>query len=181
MKLVCMGDSLTEGHGVSSEERFTNLLAEKLNIEVINSGISGDTTAGMLARFNEMVIKHDPSHVLILGGTNDLYLSVPNPLIISNILAMMRYARYHNIEPIIALPTPIYKGDLEPSIIYLNPEPAAKALYKFRSDLNQFCKEEGLIGIDFYDGFESNMMLEDGLHPNAKGHAWMCTKLIKTL
>ncbi|MBN2899757.1 MAG: hypothetical protein JXO44_13390, partial [Clostridia bacterium] len=98
MKLVCLGDSLTEGYQMDLTKRWTNELHKSMGIEVINSGICGDTTNGMLARFKAMVIDHEPTHVVIMGGTNDMILDVPLVTIKSNIKAMTRYARYHGIE-----------------------------------------------------------------------------------
>lgn len=95
-KVVCIGDSLTEGYGIQEHERWSNLVADQSEIEIINSGISGDTSAGMLSRFNKMVIKLNPTHVIITGGTNDLLLNIPDNQIIANILAMTRYARHPN-------------------------------------------------------------------------------------
>jgi len=177
-KLVCMGDSLTEGYGVSVESRWTDLLSLKLDIPIINSGISGDTTNGMLSRFREMVIDLNPSHVFILGGTNDVYLRVPDEVILSNLLAMMRYARYKGLEVIMGIPTPIYEGDLDESIIYLNPIPAALAIEQFNKKLIQFCIEEEIAYVNFYQGFNKDMMLTDGLHPNETGHSWMVKRII---
>lgn len=180
-KIVFMGDSLTEGYGVLNSERFTELFKNYRHIEVINSGISGDTTVGMLARFHEMVIKYNPSHVFIMGGSNDVYLQVHDRSIISNILAMMRYAKYHGIEVIIGIPTPIFEGDLAPSIVYLNPKPAQKALKQYRNLLIQFCIEEDLEYIDLYEGFQNEWMTSDGLHPNEKGHLWIFEQLKKLM
>ncbi len=107
-KIVCIGDSLTAGYGLEPNENWPFLLAKELKIEVINSGISGDTTSGMLARFKAMVIDHKPTHTIIMGGTNDLSLNLTDEQILSNILAMTRYARHHNIETIIGIPTPFF-------------------------------------------------------------------------
>ncbi|MFT6707865.1 MAG: acyl-CoA thioesterase-1, partial [Flavobacteriales bacterium] len=52
-KLVTLGDSLTEGYNIDKLKRWTKLLHQKHNLEIINSGISGDTTTGMLSRFSE--------------------------------------------------------------------------------------------------------------------------------
>jgi replication factor A1 len=43
-----MGDSITNGHGLDSKLRWTSLLASRLDIEVSNHGVSGDTTGGMV-------------------------------------------------------------------------------------------------------------------------------------
>ena len=48
MKLICIGDSLTFGYGVRPSQRWTRLCAQETGGEIVNEGISGDTTGGML-------------------------------------------------------------------------------------------------------------------------------------
>ena len=55
MKIICIGDSLTEGYGVGRPENWVTLLNERSENDIINKGISGDTTGGMLARFQKDV------------------------------------------------------------------------------------------------------------------------------
>lgn len=50
MKLICIGDSLTFGYGVRPSRRWTRLCAQETGWEIVNEGISGDTTGGMLVR-----------------------------------------------------------------------------------------------------------------------------------
>jgi hypothetical protein len=71
MKIVCLGDSLTYGYGVEKNNRWTQLIKSELNAEIINKGINGDTTAGMLMRSYNDIIKDYPTHSIIMGGTND--------------------------------------------------------------------------------------------------------------
>ncbi|HKJ99099.1 MAG TPA: hypothetical protein VJ959_09270 [Desulfotignum sp.] len=56
MKIICHGDSLTRGSDIATPHTWTALLGNQLNIPVVNTGISGDTTAGMLARFAGPVV-----------------------------------------------------------------------------------------------------------------------------
>ncbi len=75
-KLVCFGDSLTE------EEFFTNgtpRLTPRIreafpDWEVINSGVSGNSTRNALSRIDTDVIKQNPDYVTVLFGANDMYL-----------------------------------------------------------------------------------------------------------
>lgn len=50
MKLICIGDSLTFGYGVHLSQRWTRLCAQETGWELVNEGINGDTTGGMLTR-----------------------------------------------------------------------------------------------------------------------------------
>ena len=70
MKLICIGDSFTRGFGVKKKESWVSQISIE-NADVINMGINGDTTSGMLARFTNDVILEKPNYVLITGGTND--------------------------------------------------------------------------------------------------------------
>ena len=174
VKIVCIGDSLTAGFGVEAKARWTDLLSNDLQIEIINSGISGDTTSGMLARFYEMVIKHNPSHVIILGGTNDLWLNLQNNIIIGNILAMTRYAKHHEIVPIIGIPTPFYNlGEYTDDSPFIETPELSERIKSYQKIVKQFALDDTLSFIDFSLNMEPKLFLEDGLHPNKEGHKKM--------
>ncbi len=172
--LVCMGDSLTEGWGIQPNMRWSNLLSEDLNLRIINSGISGDSTAGMLSRFQHMVIDHNPSHVIIMGGTNDLNHHLPITNILSNIIAMTRQARHHSIESIIGLPTRFHMLQSEEYTgFYASFENLARGINQLRSALKAMAIEDEWPWIDFDQNLTTSMFLEDGLHPNEEGHKIM--------
>jgi lysophospholipase L1-like esterase len=174
VKLVCIGDSLTEGYGIRQAYRWSNLLNKDLNMEIINSGISGDTTSGMLARFHNMVIVHNPTHVIITGGTNDLWFNLSDEQIISNILAMTRYARYNGIISIIGIPTPYYYDkQVCPNSTFLDAKTHSERIEGYRKKLISFALEDGLNIIDFSLNMTCDLFLEDGLHPNERGHEIM--------
>jgi len=74
-KIVAFGDSLTAGLGVSPEEAYPAQLQRKLEArgygyQVINAGVSGDTTAGGLRRV-DWVLKGQPQIVILELGAND--------------------------------------------------------------------------------------------------------------
>ena len=70
MKLICIGDSLTFGYGVHLSQRWTRLCAQETGCELVNEGINGDTTGGMLARMQGGVLAE-----LREGGSNDVFYS----------------------------------------------------------------------------------------------------------
>ena len=173
-KIVCIGDSLTAGYGVETYQRWSNLLSSALNIEVINSGISGDTTAGMLARLYESTIKHKPNYMIITGGTNDLAFNLPDNLIIANLLAMTRLAKHHDIIPIIGIPTPFFiLGDVTDESPFIDASNLSKHTLSFQKTLRRFCLSDDQHFIDFSLHMHSALFLPDGLHPNEKGHVQM--------
>ena len=69
--IVCFGDSITHGTGASREESYPSRLADALGLPVVNAGVPGDTTAGGLARLDD-VLAHDPWLVIVELGGNDL-------------------------------------------------------------------------------------------------------------
>ncbi len=75
VRIVALGASNTEGFGVSTWEAYPARLqallkANGVAAEVVNAGMSGDTTAGMLARLDAFLL--DGTHLLILQpGSND--------------------------------------------------------------------------------------------------------------
>ena len=81
--IVCFGDSLTEGYGaggqgiVDKSRSYPAFLQRKVTMPVVNSGISGDTTAGALARLERDVLSKDPQMVIILLGANDFFQRRP--------------------------------------------------------------------------------------------------------
>ena len=76
-RIICHGDSLTEGKDIEAAYRWPSLLQNALGTEVINTGIGGDTTAGLLSRFATDVIPRKPDAVILMGGINDFWWDLP--------------------------------------------------------------------------------------------------------
>lgn len=74
-RLMVLGDSLTAGYGLPSEHGFTVQLEDALreqglDVVVLNAGVSGDTTAGGVARL-DWALADAPTHVIVELGSND--------------------------------------------------------------------------------------------------------------
>ena len=74
MTLICLGDSLTYGFGIPRHRVWPSLLAKTTGMKVLNWGINGDTTGGMLARFQAHSAVSDAHAAILMGGFNDLAL-----------------------------------------------------------------------------------------------------------
>lgn len=79
--LVALGDSLTQGYGLPPEDGFVPQLARWLkdrgaDVVVVNAGVSGDTTAGALARAEWAMVPETDALIVTLGG-NDLLRGLP--------------------------------------------------------------------------------------------------------
>lgn len=78
-KTVFLGNSITEGGN------WKKLLKDS---SIINRGISGDNTFGVIVRIDE-IIKLKPAKIFILIGTNDLSKSIPDEVVIENIFSIV--------------------------------------------------------------------------------------------
>lgn len=86
MKIICLGDSFTEGFLV--EKNYTDYLKDKGH-KIINLGINGDRTKGMLERFDP-----DQSDLLILfGGSNDFFDSYNPQIPFENIKQILKKSK----------------------------------------------------------------------------------------
>ena len=108
MHIYCHGDSLTEGSDYLKPYTWPALTAQSLGIDIVNRGIGGDTTAGMLARYAFEVLQHRPEMVILLGGTNDLWWGIGAPQIIANLASMVVQAQHYGVVPILAVPLPCW-------------------------------------------------------------------------
>ena len=71
--IIAFGNSLTAGVGASMGEDYVSELEERLNVNIVNEGVPGDTTEDALARLDGDVLARDPSVVIIwLGGNDEL-------------------------------------------------------------------------------------------------------------
>ena len=105
LRIVALGASNTEGFGVSTWEAYPARLqallkARGIDAAVINAGMSGDTTAGMLARLDAFLL--DGTHLLILQpGTNDTRYAISAAETAGNIARITQRLEERGIKLII--------------------------------------------------------------------------------
>ncbi len=92
-RLVFLGDSITAGYGLEQTEAYPALIeqkikAEKLPFEVVNAGVSGDTTAGGLRRLDWLLQQPIAVLVIALGG-NDGLRGIAPEVTAANLQAMI--------------------------------------------------------------------------------------------
>lgn len=88
-RIVFLGDSITAGYGLDPSQSYPSLIRNKmtdagLNWEVVNAGISGDTTSGALSRL-DWVFQDKVDVIFICLGANDGFRGVPVDEIKSNL------------------------------------------------------------------------------------------------
>lgn len=183
LNLSCIGDSLTYGFGVRGNESWVSLLKNKLEAQILNVGINGDTTDGMLYRFERDLVRHKPSRVIIMGGTNDLIMGGNITSIIKNIDSLVKKSFNNNIIPIIGIQpkTDPYMANLYWSE-YTDFKEVNEELRKYREWVLGYCNNMKIAYIDFYKEIEDNLnkynkedIFIDGVHFTPLGHEIMAS------
>ena len=170
--VLALGDSLTQGYGLPVEDGFVPQLqgwlqAAGQDVVVINAGVSGDTTAGGLARLDWSMTPDVDAMIVALGG-NDLLRGIDPANSRANLDAILAGAAARSLPVLMVGMTapgnfgPDYKRDFD--AIY--PDLAAKY--------------GAMLAHSFFDALEAQgdrkttmatLMQPDGLHPNAAGVA----------
>ncbi|WP_304341274.1 GDSL-type esterase/lipase family protein [Metaclostridioides mangenotii] len=189
MKIVCLGDSLTYGYGVKRSESWCRKLEEKLNATVVNKGINGDTTSGMLARFERDVLTEKPDILLLIGGTNDIFLSEKTDIAKNNIVAIVQQSLSVGILPIIGAPTPMHEELVEGKWkLYMENTNIVDTLKQYHEWLNLYSITYDVKLIDFYTEFCSDNIFQDklkyyldGIHLTGEGNSLIADIIYKKL
>ncbi|HEV8159250.1 MAG TPA: arylesterase [Pyrinomonadaceae bacterium] len=175
-KIVAFGDSLTAGFGLAEKESYPYLLQEKLkadgyDYEVINAGVSGETSLGGLERA-DWVLEQENVQILILElGANDLLRGLPVAKMKENLSKIIKRAKAKNIKVLLC-------GMLAP------PTMGAQYQRDYVSAFPDLASEYAVEFLPFLlDGIALNpkLNLPDGIHPNAEGAKIMTTNIYTAL
>jgi acyl-CoA thioesterase-1 len=186
MRVFCMGDSLTAGYGVPPGKSWRDLAAAETGCEMINGGLNGDTSWGMLYRLNRDVLPDPPDLLFLLGGSNDILNDGATSMLKHNIGELINRCRDAGIPVMIGIPCPVL-GDLaqlfwSPDIDY---SAADVLLEDYASWLRGKAAELGTPPVDFWNLFsamdrsELSALYLDGLHLKEEGHRMMAGLFVK--
>ncbi len=172
LRLVALGDSLTQGYGLAQGEGLVPRLEAWLqenghDVAVINAGVSGDTTAGGLARLDWTLAEPVDAMLVILGG-NDLLRGIDPASSRANLDAILERLGAEGIPALLAgLPAPgNYGPEFRDAFEAMYPELAADHGAALYPNLLQPMSDKADAGLSF-----SDMMQDDHIHPNAAGVA----------
>ena len=104
--ILILGDSISAAFGLEISDGWVNLLerrleAQNLPFEVHNASVSGDTTAGGLARLPALLARHEPNLVVIELGGNDGLRGLPTDKMQQNLAAMVERSREAGAEVVL--------------------------------------------------------------------------------
>lgn len=168
MKIICLGDSITWGFPFGPQESWVEMLQRKLQVEIINRGINGNTTSDMLQRFDRHVLQAEPTHLILMGGINDVVGQEPYDVIVRNLQIMIDKALDAGIIVIIGTPTAVDYAPWE------------RGLIRLRDWIHQRADQLQLEVINFHQAFYDSegqllteLLLPDGGHPARSGYKAM--------
>ena len=177
MRIVCMGDSLTYGYGVKRAAAWPALVSHMLeDVEMVNRGISGDTTSGMMSRFEKDVLGEKPQMMFLMGGSNDIFFSHSISVAKNNIAAMVNRCFYERIRVALGVPFEICHPALIDMWAYYAEQPGVSELAAEDKEwLADFAKHFGVPLFEMEaalptDREERIACSLDGVHLNEKGN-----------
>ena len=179
-RILILGDSLTEGYGVSAQQAFPSLLEKKLNdefssdknssYEIINAGISGSTSSGGVSRI-EWLLKSKPDFLILALGGNDGLRGVPVEETKNNLEKIILAAKSKDIPTLLA-------GMKMP------PNYGIEYTREFSKQFEDLANQENVPLIPFLlEGVGGNpaMNLPDRIHPNPAGHQKIAETVFQNL
>jgi acyl-CoA thioesterase I len=178
ISILILGDSLTEGYGVEKLDAFPERLQKLLNQTaaqnrrylVINGGVSGATSASASSRL-KWHLRAKPSVVVIALGANDGLRGLKPSQTYKNLSDAIALARQNGVQVLLAgMKMPPNYGEAYRKEF----EGVFKSLAKTHQVRLLPFLLEGVAG-------DPKMNLEDGIHPNAKGHEMLAKTVFRAL
>jgi acyl-CoA thioesterase-1 len=163
--LVFLGDSLTAGFGLGPEFALPEQIGVRLEaagllVDVVNAGVSGDTTSGGLARYDWSVASAEPDLVFVALGAND-YLSGGSPdQARENLQAILTRIKADGAQAVLASVEARSSGI---------DDPRAEAFSRIYPELAAEFDVPHFVGLLSKVRGRSDLLLQDGLHPTAEG------------
>lgn len=163
--VVFLGDSLTAGYGLSPTDALPAQVeavwrSQQIDAVAINAGVSGDTTANGLARFDWSVSAVKPDLLVVALGANDFLMGIDPAIARSNLEAILDRAAQEDIRTVLVgleMRGKIQQDTIEAAYARIYPELAEAYQLDYYPSL--------LAGIES----SPSMLQPDGLHPTEEG------------
>lgn len=174
-RIVFLGDSLTAGLGLAGDASYPALLQRRLDgggyrYEVVNAGVSGDTSAGGLRRL-DWSLEGDVRILVVALGANDGLRGLPPQELKKNLAAILERAAARGIPVVLAgMEAPPNNGP-EYTVQFRNVYADLATTYKVR--FVPFLLQ-GVAGL-------AELNQADGIHPNARGAQLVADRVWRTL
>lgn len=175
-KILVFGDSLSASYGIAANRGWVTLLGERLKRErldysVVNASISGETTAGGVARLGKMLEAHRPAVVLLELGANDGLRGLPVAAMKKNLAAMVAMGQKAGAKVLLV-------G------MRLPPNYGPEYTNAFDGAFVELAKSQKAALVPFlFEGFgdKRELFLEDRIHPNEQAQPLLLENVWKGL
>ena len=175
-KIIALGDSLTAGFGLTEKESYPFLLQQRLkrdgyDFEVVNAGVSGDTSLGGLERVDWVLGQENVEIMILALGGNDLLRGVPPSNMKKNLEKIIQKAQAKDVRILLCgMLAPDNMGEkYQKEFTQAFPDLATK----YKLAYMPFILEDVAL--------EKELNQPDGIHPNAKGTTIMMGNIYKEL
>jgi acyl-CoA thioesterase-1 len=174
-RIVVLGDSLTAGLGLPADDAYPSLLQQRVdasgfNYEVVNAGVSGDTSAGGLSRL-DWALEGDVRVLIVALGGNDALRALPADELKRNLSRIIERAQTRHIDVVLAgmEAPPNFGRDYVVTFHQVYPSLASQYHVAFLPFL--------------LDGVAGDIALNqrDGIHPTAQGARIVADNVWSTL
>lgn len=174
--ILVFGDSLSASYGIAANRGWVTLLGERLKRErldysVVNASISGETTAGGVARLGRMLEAHRPAVVLLELGANDGLRGLPVAAMKKNLAAMVAMGQKAGAKVLLV-------G------MRLPPNYGPEYTSAFDGAFAELAKAHKAALVPFlFEGFgdKRELFLEDRIHPNEQAQPLLLDNVWKAL
>jgi acyl-CoA thioesterase I len=162
--IMIVGDSLSAGYGIATQQGWVNLLQKRLDQQypkqhkVVNASVSGETTSGALARLPKLLQTHRPDLVVIELGGNDGLRGQPPKMIEKNLAQLVQKSQQAKAKVVLfGMKIPPNYGTAYSKAFENNYKIVSQ---QYKVPLLPFFLE-GVAG-------NKNLIQSDQIHPNAK-------------
>lgn len=170
--IVVLGDSISAGYGMEVQQGWVTLLQKRLNQHnshyiVFNESISGDTTAGGMARINQALQQHKPEVLILELGANDGLRGLSPKIMKANLAEIIRLSQQSDAKVVLLS-------------MRIPPNYGKRYVEMFYNVYPQLAEEMSVTYVPFIlkdVALVKELMQADGLHPNAKAQALIADKV----
>jgi lysophospholipase L1-like esterase len=202
-KIVFTGDSVTdadrtrpvaEGHGatlgngyVQTVDNLLNALCPDVRLHVCNTGISGNTSRDLLARYGQDTLAIDPDWIVCMIGINDVWRQFDRPTMIRTHVSLAEYSQ--NVASIIDQTLTAGKKLIMMTPYYMESnraDPMRIRTEEYASALKRICEAKGVLCLDTQAEFDAylkhrnpNFLSWDRVHPGPVGSVLLARVLLR--
>lgn len=170
--IVVLGDSISAGYGMEVQQGWVALLQDRLhrldkNHIVHNESISGDTSAGGLARIDQALSKHKPDVLILELGANDGLRGLSPKILQANLAEIIRRTQQQDCKVLLLS-------------MRIPPNYGKRYVDMFYRVYPQLAESSGAIYVPFIlqdVALVNELMQHDGLHPNSKAQPLIADKV----